>query len=57
MIVIYPPWIAEAGKYVWRPYKQVHYDVIAIGAAIHKVGVQPVSFCSLMCILLKKYLV
>jgi len=49
----------QVGKYVWRTYKEVYDDVILIGAAIRHVGVQLVSFCSLMsfmCILFKKYL-
>ena len=49
----------QAGKYVWRTYKEVNDDVILIGVAIRHVGVQSVSFCSLvsfMCILFKKYL-
>jgi len=49
----------QAGKYVWHTYKEVYDDVILIGVAIRHVGVQPVSFCSLvsfMCILFRKYL-
>jgi long-chain acyl-CoA synthetase len=34
-----------AGKYVWRTYKEVYDDVILIGAAIRKVGVQPKEKC------------
>ena len=48
----------QAGKYVWRTYKDVYDDVILIGVVIRHVGVQPVSFCSLVsfiCILFKKY--
>jgi hypothetical protein len=29
----------QAGKYVWRTYKEVYDDVISIGAAIRHVGV------------------
>ena len=49
----------HVGKYVWRIYKEISDDVILIGVSIRHVGVQPVSFCSLvsfMCILFKKYL-
>lgn len=36
----------QAGEYVWLTYKEVYDNVIAIGAAIRHVGVQPVSFCT-----------